>query len=103
MSHMDKGGIPMQAFDAFAEWITELPNIEKIILVEPRQYCEIWIVVNNVDEATRYRIYELELEMYKRFPEVTFDWHLLDRNDRSLEDLITFNEAFNTVLKIGRK
>ena len=60
------------------------------------------LVVNNVDKATRERVYDLELEMYERFPGVAFDFHILDRSGRKLEDMVTFSESLNTVTRIGR-
>lgn len=89
--------------DAFAEWITELPDIEKIVLVKPQQYTEVWVIVNNVDEATRDRIYELELGMYKQFPGIAFDFHILDRSGKVLGDLIAFSEPLNVITTIERE
>jgi len=87
-------------FEAFAKWAKELSGVEEIILVKPKQLYEIWVITDRFDKATRYKIYDLELEMCEQFPDATFDFHLLDRRGRKLEDLITLDRITNTVRKI---
>ncbi len=49
----------------------------------------LWTVVDRVDDATRDAIYWQEWALMERYPDVDFDFHILERRGRPLDTFLS--------------
>ena len=52
----------------------------------------VWTVADQPDERTRERIYWQEWALMEQYPGLDFDLHLLERQGRPLETLVTVTD-----------
>ncbi len=84
------------AFDPIVYLYERLLPLEKVeALYADRQPdgFDIWIVVNNTAVADRERIYDQEWGLMQQFPNLGFDFRLIDRTQSALTDLVDLGDA----------
>ena len=48
-----------------------------------------WSIVNKASDEVRYQIYRRERATMELFPELGFDFHVIDRRGRPVDELIS--------------
>jgi len=67
-----------------------VPEIERVFFEnEGDKEFRIISVVNERDAAIREKVYAREEEIMKAFPGLTFDFHVMARMNRKIEDIVT--------------
>lgn len=69
-----------------AKSISQVPEVEYILNSKKDNYYEIWTVINKLDREVRDRIYDIEYNILQRFRENYFDFHVICRDDKSIEE-----------------
>ncbi|MCK9376366.1 MAG: hypothetical protein M0P73_09455 [Syntrophobacterales bacterium] len=70
-----------------AESISQVQEVEYILLSKIGNHYEIWIVINKLDREVRDRIYDVEYDILEQFSDTYFDFHVVCRDDRNIEDI----------------
>lgn len=83
---------PWISMSVFRRMLEGIPSVEKLIACAHDWGLRIWIIVNNSTEDVRYQIYGKEWELMQRFPGLGVTFELVDREDRPLEQLVTFQD-----------
>ena len=86
-----------EEIDVLAESLAHISGVEELKVRETKWGFETWIVVNNASEESRYAIYDVEWELMRRFPDCTFDFHLIDRDGMDLSSIVSFGEETLTI------
>jgi len=76
----------------FRRMLEGIPTVEKLMARAQDWGLMIWIIVNNSTEDIRYQIYDKEWKLMQRFPGLGVTFDLIDREDRPLEQLVTFQD-----------
>ncbi len=71
--------------------ISQVPEVEYIILSKKDNYYEIWTVINKLDREVRDRIYDVEYNILQHFREFYFDFHVICRDDKSIDEIFPTN------------
>ena len=83
---------PWISMSVFQRMLEGIPSVEKLMARTHDWGLRIWIIVNNSTEDVRYQIYDKEWELMQRFPGLGVTFDLIDREDRLLEQLVTFQD-----------
>jgi hypothetical protein len=83
---------PWISMSVFRRMLEGIPSVEKLMARTHDWGLRIWIIVNNSTEDTRYQIYDKEWELMQRFPGLGIAFDLIDRENRPLEHLATFQD-----------
>jgi len=81
---------PWISMSVFRRMLEGIPSVEKLMARTHDWGLRIWIIVNNSTEAVRYQIYDKEWELMQHFPGLGVTFDLIDRENRPLEQLVTF-------------
>ena len=76
----------------FVERLREIRTVETLRAREIERGYKTWVVVNNASEQTRYAVYRAEWNLMRQFPDVAFDFHLVDREGEDLDSIIAFDD-----------
>jgi len=76
----------------FRRMLQGIPAVEKLLARAHDWGLMIWVIVNNSTADTRYQIYDKEWELMQRFSGLGVNFHVIDRQDRPLEQLITLQD-----------
>ncbi len=68
--------------------LARVPGVEQV-LTSPGEDMLVWTVVNHASEEVHYRIYDREGALLDMFPDQGFDFYVLDRRGRQVEELVT--------------
>jgi len=71
--------------------IAEVAEVEYIIVSKEENIFEIWIVINEMDRMVRERIYDIEYDIIEHFRDIYFDFHIVFRNNRDINELFSAN------------
>lgn len=85
-------GGPFPEVQTMWERLTATPAVEAVMARRAGNQYAIWTVVDRVDEQTREFIYWQEWALMEQYPDLNFDFHLLERHSRPLETLITITD-----------
>jgi hypothetical protein len=83
---------PWISMSVFRRMLEGIPSVEKLMARTHDKGLRIWIIVNNSTEDIRYQIYDKEWQLMQRFPGLGVAFDLIDREDRPLEQLVTFQD-----------
>jgi hypothetical protein len=83
---------PWISMSVFRRMLEGIPSVERLMARTHDRGLRIWIIVNNSTEDVRYQIYDKEWELMQRFPGLGVAFDLIDREDRPLEQLVTFQD-----------
>lgn len=70
--------------------LASVPGVERILIAvdEHEHAIHVWSIVNNMSDEARHCIYAHEGKLLDRFPHAPFDFHVVDRQDMLIDDLI---------------
>ena len=83
---------PWACMLVFRRMLAGIPTLEKLLARAQDWGLMIWVIVNNSTEDMRYQIYDKEWELMQRFPGLGVNFHVIDRQDRPLEQLVTLQD-----------
>ena len=72
-----------------------IPAVEGILIEQEGNVFTVWTVVDRLGEQTEARIYQMEGKLMDRFPTEGFDFHILVRRGRPLEDFVGSQRSFD--------
>jgi len=71
--------------------ISKITEVEYIFLSKRDNYYEIWTVINKLDREVRGRIYDIEYNILQHFRDNYFDFHVICRDDKNIEEIFPTN------------
>jgi|APFre7841882630_1041343.scaffolds.fasta_scaffold13533_3 hypothetical protein len=74
-----------------AEKLIAIPGVEYVFLSLENDSIDIWTVISKLDREIRAKIYDVEYDILDIIKGFQFDFHVICRNDRSIEDLYPSN------------
>lgn len=67
--------------------LSENAAIEYIFTFKENNILHVWIVINKLDREARDKIYDIEYTILEHFKDIYFDFHVIYRDDRDINDL----------------
>lgn len=86
-----------EEISVFAGLLYPVRGVEQLKAVRTDTGFATWVVLNNASREIEYSIFDAEMELMTRFPDVIFDFHIVDRRGRQLSSVATFDEQTITV------
>jgi len=74
-----------------AKTISKISEVEYIIISKKDNYYEIWTVINKLDRELRDKIYYVEYNILQLFRELYFDFHVICKDGKSINDIMPTN------------
>lgn len=74
-----------------AEKFINIPGVEYVFLSLENDSIDIWTVINKLNREIRKKIYDVEFDILDIIRDFNFNFHVICRNDRSIEDLYPSN------------
>lgn len=71
-----------------AQEIAAIKEVEYVFCVIEEDFLDISTLINHLDRKVREKIYEVELKLLKRFLDLSFDFHVIIRENRKVEELL---------------
>jgi len=71
--------------------ISEITAVEYIFTSKEENILQVWIIINELDREVRDRIYDIEYDILEHFKDIYFDFHVVCRNDRDMNELFPCN------------
>jgi len=69
--------------------ISEINEVEYILISKRENYIEIWTIINKLDREVRKKIYDKEFDILEKIKGIYFDFHVICSNDREPKDLLS--------------
>lgn len=70
-----------------AERLLAIPSVEFVFLSIEKDSMDIWTVINKLDRKVREKIYDEEYDILGILRNFQFDFHLICRDDRNIEEV----------------
>jgi hypothetical protein len=70
-----------------AERFLAIPSVEFVLLSLENDSINIWTVINKLDREVREKIYDVEYDILGILRDFQFDFHVMCRNDRNIEEM----------------
>ncbi len=70
------------------EFMSAAPGVERVLISSNERAICVWSVVNNLPVDEVHQIYACENILLDRFPQITIDFHVVDRRDAPADSLI---------------
>ena len=64
------------------------PEVERVLVSAGERGFHVWSIVNNISDDRLRNVYRCEGLLIDKYPELTFDFHVLDRRDSPADDLV---------------
>jgi hypothetical protein len=74
-----------------AEKFLTIPQVEYVFLSFEKDSMDIWTVINKFDRQIRAKIYDVEYDILDIIKGFEFDFHVICRNNRSIQELYPSN------------
>lgn len=87
--------------ESVAQHIRSIKSAEAVYVKARPWGFEYWIVVNDSSEEERFRLYDIEWDLMEQNPAVGFKFHLVDRQNQPLADVMTL-EAVDGAAKVRK-
>ncbi len=71
----------------FIKKLTEIPEIEYIYSVQDDDIIRVWSIINRHNKAIKKRIYDREYDILDKLPIISFDFHVLVRENRPVNEM----------------
>lgn len=84
----------------FYDLLRDVQEVEHIVVSESENIFFVYTIVNKVSREVAHQIYDRELQLVDQFPMTHFDFNLIRRRGRPLEDLFTRSET-DVFLSVG--
>lgn len=81
-------------YQTAAERLGRIPAVEGILIDQEGGVFTVWTVVDRLGERTEAQIYQMEGKLMDQFPADGFDFHILVRRGRPLEEFIGSQRSF---------
>lgn len=92
MLQIDKVDSSINGLENFvAEKFFIIPEVEYVFLSLENDSINIWTVINRLDREVRKNIYDVEYDILNILKGFQFDFHVICRNDRNIEELYPSN------------
>ena len=75
----------------FAELISQISEVEAVLGALDDGAFSLWSVTDAVSVEVEDHIYEMEGELMDMFPSAGFDFHLIERRGRPLEEIVSLD------------
>jgi hypothetical protein len=72
-----------------ADEISKIKEVEYIFVGKDNNIIDVSIIINKLDRVVRDRIYDIEYSIIGRFRDNYFDFHVICRNDRNINELFS--------------
>jgi hypothetical protein len=72
-----------------ANKISEIREVEYIIISKRENYYEIWTIIDKLDREVRKNIYDIEYDILENIKGLYFDFHVICRNGRDPKELFS--------------
>lgn len=76
---------------SFADLMSQVSEVEAVLGTLDDGVFSLWSVTDKVSIEVEERIYEMEGKLMDMFPGEGFDFHLIERQGRPLEDIVTLD------------
>ena len=84
--------------NCMAQRLAPIPSMEKVY-VQPREWgFECWIVAQGSTLAERFQLYDEQWVLMEEEPNTSFKFHLVERYDSQLSDLLTTQQMASGVI-----
>jgi hypothetical protein len=70
-----------------AERFLDIPSVEFVFLSSENDSIDVWTVINKLDREVREKIYDIEYGILGILRDFQFDFHVICRNDKSIEEI----------------
>jgi len=80
---------PWEAVCTLGEALQAIERVEAILANREAEGLSISVIVNNAATEDCYEVYEREWQLMQRYPELAFDFHLIDGHDRPLSEVVS--------------
>ena len=81
-------------YQAATSALGHVPAVEGILIEQEGDIFTVWTVVDRLGEQTEARIYQMEGKLMDQFPAEGFDFHILVRRGRPLEEFVGSKRSF---------
>jgi hypothetical protein len=76
---------------AFADLTSQIPEVEAVLGTLDDGAFSLWSVTDEASMEVEDRIYEMEGKLMDMFPSEGFDFHLIERRGRPLEEIVSLD------------
>jgi hypothetical protein len=76
---------------AFADLTSQIPEVEAVLGTLDDGAFSLWSVTDEASMEVEDRIYEMEGKLMDMFPSEGFDFHLIERRGRPLEEIVSID------------
>jgi hypothetical protein len=76
--------VVMKAFDAFVQAVRDIPTVEQVRAQPAGTYLHLVTYMSQSTEEQRFAVYTAELMVHDRFPELSLEFDLIDRDGYAL-------------------
>ena len=85
-------GGALSEVQALWERLVTIPAVEAVMARRTGNRYMVWTVADRPDERTRELVYWQEWALMEQYPDLDFDFHLLERQGQPLETLVTVTD-----------
>jgi hypothetical protein len=82
---IDTKGYNLESF--ISRKLAENAAVEYVFTSKEQNILHVWIVINKLDREARDKIYDIEYSILEKFRDNCFDFHVICRDDRYINDL----------------
>jgi hypothetical protein len=76
---------------AFADLTSQIPEVEAVLGILDDGAFSLWSVTDEASMEVEDRIYEMEGKLMDMFPSEGFDFHIVERRGRPLEEIVSLD------------
>lgn len=84
---------PLELTHAFVDSLKGLDAVEAVLLDETDETLSFSVIVNNASKEQCYAIFDRELALLQRYPDSALDFHVIERRDQPLRDVVSVEFA----------
>ncbi len=77
-----------------AERFFAVPSVAAVAFQRGDETLHVWTILETWSEAQAGLVYDLEIELMERFPDIPFDFYVLSRDGRPIENLLRSASAY---------
>lgn len=68
--------------------IASIEEVEYVFCIVEEDFLDIRTVINHLDRKVRGKIYKVELRLLKQFLDLSFDFHVIARENRDINEIV---------------
>ena len=72
-----------------AKLLLSIPAVEQVLFDRDGEDFVVWTVGNSLSREDRLQIYNTEASIFEQIPGIGFEFHVVDRGDRPLNEILT--------------